>query len=174
MPKFDQAEENRLQEAIRYMERNPGLKTSNVAKQFKVSNLKLWRRMRGTRPISANGGHNQALTCAEDEALKQYLDFLISIGHQAGKKHIFLGANSVLRAAGKARRVDAQWAKRWFQRNREWYKTIRGRTLAVERRECHTPEDVVHHFEDFQEACSKWGIQPSNLYNMDETGFRVG
>lgn len=54
------------------------------------------------------------------------------------------------------------------------FKTIRAKTLAQERKLSHSRQDLEPHFQGFREACEKYGIVVSDIYNMDETGFRIG
>ena len=112
MVKFDPFMESRIHEAILFKEKNPQLKLPFVAAKFKVHYHLLYARINGRRGANTNGGHNTVLTKGQDEALRQFINFLIGIGHQATKKHILLAVNSILRDDGSTRTVDAQWARR--------------------------------------------------------------
>jgi hypothetical protein len=67
-----------------------------------------------------------------------------------------------------------KWASRWLQRNKEWFKTCRSKTLAAERKAVHTKKELEEHFERFRMAMQEFGIAREDLYNFDETGFRIG
>lgn len=98
------------------------------------------------------------------------------MGHQATIKHIRIAANTIVKAENPEREkwLNSQWARQWFTRNKAWYKTIRAKTLSFERKNSHKKEDIEQHFKDFEEAIIKYRIDPNDLYNMDETGFRIG
>jgi hypothetical protein len=46
--------------------------------------------------------------------------------------------------------------------------------LAVERKAAHKKEDLELHFKEFSDALVKYGIESGDVYNMDETWFRIG
>jgi hypothetical protein len=46
--------------------------------------------------------------------------------------------------------------------------------LAIERKAQHHPDDIRAHFQRFQETIERFGVQKDDLYNFDETGFRIG
>ncbi|KAH9203900.1 hypothetical protein DL95DRAFT_237495, partial [Leptodontidium sp. 2 PMI_412] len=75
---------------------------------------------------------------------------------------------------GSTRTLNSQWADRWFKRNSKWYKTIRAKTLAQERKAATKKEDLAEHFLEFYDTMIKYGLTAADLYNMDETGFRIG
>jgi hypothetical protein len=45
--------------------------------------------------------------------------------------------------------------------------------LAVKRKAVHKKEDLELHFKKFSDALMKYGIESADIYNMDETGFRI-
>jgi hypothetical protein len=59
-------------------------------------------------------------------------------------------------------------------RNKEWYKSRKAKTIQAERRASHIREDIQQHFDNFQRCLKEWGLQPEDVYNFDETGFRIG
>jgi hypothetical protein len=46
--------------------------------------------------------------------------------------------------------------------------------LVHNRKNIHNLADIRTHFEKFQAACILFGIGFNDMYNYDETGFRVG
>ena len=44
----------------------------------------------------------------------------------------------------------------------------------MERRNAESPETIKQHFEEFKEAKTSHGVEDGDMYNFDETGFRVG
>jgi hypothetical protein len=45
--------------------------------------------------------------------------------------------------------------------------------LAAERKAAHKKEDLELHFKEFNDAIVKYGINPAEIHNIDETGFRI-
>lgn len=86
-------------------------------------------------------------------SLRGFLNFLIACDHSATKELIRLAANTILKNGGMDKRLDAQWATRWFKRNKHWYRANRTKSLAAERKGIHTQEDIEEHFALFQEVC---------------------
>ena len=45
--------------------------------------------------------------------------------------------------------------------------------MAAERKAAHKKEDLELHFKEFNDVIVKYGINPTDIYNIDETGFRI-
>jgi hypothetical protein len=45
--------------------------------------------------------------------------------------------------------------------------------LAAEKKAAHKKEDFELHFKEFNDVIVKYRINPADIYNMDETGFRI-
>jgi hypothetical protein len=46
--------------------------------------------------------------------------------------------------------------------------------LAAERKAVYRKEDLELYFKEFNDTIVKYGINPAAIYNMNETGFRIG
>jgi hypothetical protein len=46
--------------------------------------------------------------------------------------------------------------------------------LAAKRKAAHRKEDLELHFKEFNNTIVKYRINPADIYNTDETGFRIG
>jgi hypothetical protein len=83
MAKYDPEEEKRMAEAIVFYRKTPGAIKHQVAKQFRVP-LRKWKaRLEGRPAQNTKGGHNKLLTNDQELALRQFIDFLIYLGHKA-------------------------------------------------------------------------------------------
>jgi hypothetical protein len=83
MTKYDPEEEKRIAQATEFFHKHPHSKKSKVAMQFRVP-LRLWKaRLSGRLPQNTKGGQNKVLSDDQEEALKQFIDFLIYLGHRA-------------------------------------------------------------------------------------------
>jgi hypothetical protein len=130
MTKYDPEEEKRMAQASDFYARNPHVKKSAIARQFRVK-LRLWKAcLAGQLPQNAKGGLNKALNPNQEEALKQFIGFLIYLGHKANLKTVRAAANKILGKSASTYQVNRLWAQRWFKRNKTWFKTLRAKTLA--------------------------------------------
>jgi transposase-like protein len=67
-------------------------------------------------------------------------------------------------------------SKSWFQK---WWKTqplhkIKTKPIAQERIIAQDKDVVVAWFTQYREVLEKHDIQPKDIWNFDETGFRIG
>jgi hypothetical protein len=46
--------------------------------------------------------------------------------------------------------------------------------LAAERKAVYRKEDLKLYFKEFNDAIVKYRINPADIYNINETGFRIG
>jgi hypothetical protein len=67
---------------------------------------------------------------------------------------------------------------RWFQGfmkdHPELFKTLKTKPIALVRVTAADYEEVKDWFRGFREFCEKINVQPGNILNFDEAGFRVG
>ena len=172
MAPFDHAQEKRI---IKALEEYATLSKPNIAKlarKHMILDQTFRRRLNGI-PAGNRGGTNSRLNANEEEGLRKYMAFLYRIGMPPGKLDIVQAANSILVAAGKPK-VSKEWARRWMKRNRELFKSIRGRTLSAERKDCHQKEEIDRHFSDFTAVLAEYKIRQEDVWNFDEIGFRIG
>ncbi|KAI0999249.1 hypothetical protein K3495_g8948 [Podosphaera aphanis] len=110
----------------------------------------------------------------QDFALQDYLKNLISIGKQATKKHILIAGREIFKGGKDGlSTLIPRWAGRWLKHYSNMFKTIRGKPLSFGRRASHECRQIELHFEEFQNAIIGFDVCPSDVYNMDETGFRI-
>jgi hypothetical protein len=84
-PKFDRAQEQRINEALNELKSNPTLKNAYLARKYRVPDSTLRARRKGRPPASSKGGNNKTLTQAQDTALKGCIAFLNYIGQPPTK-----------------------------------------------------------------------------------------
>ena len=103
MAKFEPEEEKRIAQASDFYARNPYVKKSVIARKFRVK-LRLWKaRLAGRIAQNTKGGHNKALSHDQEEGLKQYIDFLVYLGHRADLKAVRATVNKILTHSGSTR-----------------------------------------------------------------------
>ncbi|PMD51084.1 uncharacterized protein K444DRAFT_620252 [Hyaloscypha bicolor E] len=130
MTKYDPEEEKRMAQASDFYARNPHVKKSAIARQFR-------------------------------EGVKQFIDFLIYLGHKANLKTVQAAANKILAESASTHQVTP------------WFKTLRAKILVQKRKAANRKEDLEEHFNKYYGALEKFGICFKDMWNMDETGFRI-
>ena len=50
---------------------------------------------------------------------------------------------------------------------------MRVKSLAAERKAAHKREELEYYFSEFKSAIEKYGIDITDIYNIDKTGFRI-
>lgn len=102
-----------------------------------------------------------------------YMDRCIALGRPATKKHIRAAATSILRADGIQKQVSWWWTKRFLKRH-PIYRKSKSKSLSAERQAAQEQADIDEHFRDFEAKVKELDIQPDDIHNFDETGFRIG
>ena len=62
---------------------------------------------------------------------------------------------------------------RFVEQNPE-YHTQKQKLFAAERKHSHSVHDMSNYFEKIEQVMMEKGITESDVWNMDETGFRIG
>jgi hypothetical protein len=85
-----------MAQASDFYARNPHVKKCAIARQFRVK-YRLWKaRLAGRKLQNTKGGYNKTLNPDLEEGLKQFIDFLIYLGHKADLQIIRVAANKIL------------------------------------------------------------------------------
>ncbi len=113
MGKYGSFEERCLLDALKYKNKNSRVLNVKIAVKFQVKYFKLWACIRGIPLANIKEGQNANLSLAQNNALKFYIDYLISIDHQANKKHIVFAENAILKAAEVIQKtsLNNQWVR---------------------------------------------------------------
>ena len=68
--------------------------------------------------------------------------------------------------------VSKDWVLHFLQRHSK-YIIKKRKSLSIIRKLTHNQEDILVHFERFQETKTKYDILEDDIYNMNETDFRI-
>ena len=173
-----QAIEARIKDGIQayHAQKKPNL--SAIAREFSVPIDRIKSRLNGTPSKSeVRGVHNRLLTPEQDVALTQYFHRLVNNGAPPRLNQIKSEAIRLLRLdwdpAKPFPEIGPQWAKRWLDRQPELFKTRR-KPLAAERKNAHDLDLITGHFERFRKVVQENDIHPEDMWNFDETGYRIG
>ena len=116
-----------------------------------------------------------AFSPAQEQILLKYIVRLDSIDMSFKIKMIRSAANHLFKLAdslnSKSRRVFRNWVIRFADRYDVYKK--KQKSLNVARKASEELKQLKQHFVRFRRVCKKRNIKLSNLYNMNETDFRV-
>lgn len=178
MPQTYSDQEDRILQAIGAWQDHPAQPISQIARDFNVPYWSLYRRLHSVPSKIDQGGHNKKLTLASEQAVIQHIQLLEGFGI-APRPKFFRGiANSVLRTghtdpSTPPPTVGINWPRNFIKRHPELHKQ-KQKPLAIERARSHDPEAIRRWFEDFRYNVRKYGVLEDDIYNMDETGYRIG
>ncbi|OAQ58169.1 DDE superfamily endonuclease [Pochonia chlamydosporia 170] len=166
--------EARIQEAVRYVDDFPDAKVAKVAREFGVPRNRLRYRLQGRPPKIGRPAVNLKLSRPEEAALCRYIDRLDNINLAVRPEFITDAANHILRErSGRADLViGSKWTSRFLKRH-GYFKTLQ-KKLHSERQASEDLTRVSQYFQSLQKVIQEKGIPPDDIWNMDETGFRIG
>lgn len=151
-----------------------------AAREFEVPETRLRARWNGRQTKVDRPAANRKLLEEEELAVCLYLRRLDKIGTSARLPMITDCANSILRRNHHLTdpetpppTVSSAWTTRFLLRYPEFH-VRKQKTLDYKRMNAHNPEDILDWFRRFKSVYEEKGIQPQDLYNYDETGFRIG
>jgi len=150
---------------------------ASLAKSYEIPLERLRDRWQGRKSKLDRPGANWTLSEDQEAAVRQYLDRLDMLGTCARLQMVSSCANAILQksyiGSGTAPIVSEQWARPFLARHPEYY-IRKQRTIDVDRKNAHQPDDIRSWFEKYKLVCEQYRIQTTDTYNFDETGFRIG
>jgi hypothetical protein len=169
--------DNPLSQAKAFLEAYPTENPTTAARIYKVnaSTLRSYRCRTKLPSKPRTGGQNKVLSQVQIEAVYKYVEDSYAAGYGASKQMVFT-AISHLKAAEIPSKKAPSW--RWFQTfmkdHSRLFRVIKTKAIARVRVTAHDITTVEDWFARYSEWCIQHDIQPQNIYNFDETGFRVG
>ena len=172
-------EEARIQQAILCVRDVKNVKISLLAREFDVPYQRLRARLAGRGLRDNCGGGGKLLDEVQEKVLISYLQKMKDTGIYA-KQYMLDGiANWLLAEEHKAAdpttpppTIGVNWSTRWLKRHPEW-KAKKMQPLDLNRLNAEDVNVLTEWYLQFYNAMAQFGILPSDLYNFDETGFRI-
>jgi DDE superfamily endonuclease/Tc5 transposase-like DNA-binding protein len=170
--------ESRIQEALRYIDNFPDAKTAMVAREFGVPYGRLRYRREGRPPKAGQPAANTKLTGPEEKAVCRYIDRLDRINLAVRAEFVTDAANTILyERSGRAKQGDPptvgqKWTTRFLKRH-GYHKKLQ-KKLHSDRQASEDLDRVDIYFQHLRTILTEEGIPPEDIWNMDETGFRIG
>jgi hypothetical protein len=170
--------ESRIQEALRYIDDFPDAKTGTVAREFGIPYGRLRYRREGRPPKAGQPAANTKLTEPEEKAICRYIDRLDRINLAVRAEFVTDAANTILRERSSRPEqadppvVGQRWTTRFLKRH-NYHKKLQ-KKLNSDRQASEDLERVNNYFQHLHTVQMQEGITPESIWNMDETGFRIG
>ena len=164
--------ESRIILAIEALKKDPKLSVRRAVQIYKVPRSTLRGRRAGCtsrRDMSAN---SRALTDLEEDVIIRRILDLDSRGFQPRQSDVREMANC-LRRDRNASLVGIRWAENFVKRHPQLSMAFR-RQIDYQRAKCEDPEVVRQWFALVRNTITKYGIDETDIYNFDETGFLMG
>ena len=149
----------------------------SVAECARYHHLKpknLQRRVNGGGSKSTRFQSQNRLNEDQEASLLHYLKRLDDMNMSPTPKLVVGAANYILKRDDPlAAPIGKNWFTRFFKRNPQLKKTTQ-RPLDINRKDANFEATLKEYFDKLQRLMVELGIQPDDMWNMDETGFRVG
>lgn len=82
-------------------------------------------------------------------------------------------ANYLLSLDNLNHKVGPHWTRQFLNCHLEYFKR-KQKPLAVERKNAHNLKNMEEYFKTFCKLVEWFGLASEEMWNMDETGFRIG
>lgn len=177
MPKSQISIDDRITEILNSITDISKPNFKQLAREHDVPYQRLLARSKGRPTRSQRPSGTYKLTQAQESALYDYIARLDELGVCVRLPMIVSCANYLLQRGhdgpGPPPSADSRWAKNWLKRHPELH-IRRQRSLNLDRAVAHDTEAILKWFEGFIDIIKMHGITPTDIWNFDETGFRIG
>jgi hypothetical protein len=167
--------EARIEKSIDNLHTQSRTNIAKTARDFDVPYQRLKARWNGRKSKFQPRFCGRKLDPAQEKALCDWIDYNDQNGMPVKRAQILVTAASILQQSNPSEppNIGEKWLKRWLERHPE-YRTRRRKSLDIERLLAQDKTLIQEWFSRYQAAIKQYGIQPQDLYNFDETGFRIG
>jgi hypothetical protein len=169
--------ESRIQRALSTSEAHTKPNYAQLARQFDVPYQRLLARSKGRTTLYSRPSGTLKLNTSQNYVLREYIRYLDSLGVPPHIPHVVHCANTILRADhdgdDNPPTVDNRWARAWLRREPDIY-VRRQRHLELNRRLSHDVDTIRTWYEGFHNLVVQYGVDAADIWNFDETGFRIG
>lgn len=158
--------------AIAAIRNNSRLSRRAAAAIYNINFSTLCRRMNGQQSRRDKMPNSRKMNDIEESCIVRYILELDSQGFPPRMADVESMANRLLDQRG-ASRVGRNWSSNFVKRQPE-LKTRFTRNYDYQRALCEDPILIRGWFTLVQNVMAKYGIEPADIFNFDETGFMMG
>jgi hypothetical protein len=157
---------------------NKPVNVSEWARRHQVPYQRLNARWNGRGSLFERPATNSRLSEEQQRALLQYCKLRELMGMPVPLKTLHSVAESILRRSLSSDEQENmaplgdRWAKRFMAKHK--LKKTKQKPIELARKEAHSPTSIRQWFAELERTLRKYNIRPQNLWNFDETGFRIG
>jgi hypothetical protein len=168
-----------IKDALTFLDEYPEEKPTTSARIYQAkenSVLKARQRQRARNGATVqHGGQNKVLSDAQITALYKYIEDMYLSGLGATRDMLY---NAIVLLKAQENPPKAPPSKSWFYKflkgHPELFQTTKIKPIEISRISAQDIDDVEGWFNNWIRFCKEKEIQPSDILNFDETGFRVG
>ena len=170
--------EDQICEAIAFQQDHPDIPLTQIARDFGVPYQRFRIRLKGGKSQNEKtNDHLFRLNLDQEKALYTWITALDDMGIPPAFSVIKVAAYNILCESSPPGAnlppLGEHWVKRFIQRSEELHK-VKRKTMPINRKNAHDVELLSAHFQRFQDVCARYGMQLSDIWNFDETPFRMG
>ena len=161
-----------LSNACEWLAANPSESAGVASRIFKVPRSTIQSRIARAAPKKPpHGGQNKVLSIAQTEALKKWIleQYYLGLG---ANRHMVYGAVCHLRSPLPP--PSQSWLTKYIRNELQEFHFITTKPIAQQRTQAQEEPAIVEWFKKYTEFILQRSINPESIWNMDETGFRVG
>jgi hypothetical protein len=122
-------------------------------------------------PSYSQGGSNRILTSGQEQSLNQFIRSYLDHG-LLPTKGVLISAITRLRALENKKPPSDSWFQKWHKT--QPIHKIKTKPIACVRVTAQDKDEVSEWFGKYKEVLKKYKISRKDIWNFDETGFRVG
>ncbi|KFZ23918.1 hypothetical protein V502_01603 [Pseudogymnoascus sp. VKM F-4520 (FW-2644)] len=161
-----------LSDAREWLAGNPTESTAVAARIFRVPKSTLQSSIARTRqPPRHRGGQNKVLSTTQIEALKQWIIKQYELGLGATRQMTFA---AICHLRKPLLPPSQSWLTKFINNELQDVHFITTKPIAQQRTKAQDEPTIRNWFEQYYEFILKHHIKPESIWNMDETGFRIG
>lgn len=168
--------ESRIATALEWYNEGFEKNIAELGRYFDIPYGQLRGRIQGRQPRKGRAPTHQRLSNGEEDAILGYLDRLDRLGLSATREQLRGAANyliSLQKDGGDFQPVGQHWVKRFLNRHPE-YKVRAQKVMEKERKRAENRMVIANWYKGVLQAFEDYGINPEDIWNMDESGFMIG
>ncbi|EED12237.1 conserved hypothetical protein [Talaromyces stipitatus ATCC 10500] len=169
-------QEGLKESAIRDLQSSKIQSGCKAARVYGLPRTSLQGRLKGRRPLAESNATKRKLTSTEEETLIKRVLSLTKRGYPPRPIFIENWANLLLAnrgSDGPIERVGINWKSTFINRHPE-VKSVYYRGFHYQQAKCEDRKVIQPWFELVRTTIAEYGIDSSDIYNFDETGFAMG
>jgi hypothetical protein len=162
-----------IQEAVQAFQSQKFKSVAACAEYYNIPYSLMRARLKGRSTRSGRPRTVSRISAAEEDGIVSFMTMLDKLDIPGNKYTIQTAANSILQARGD-QPVSAKWTTRFLTRHHDKLRVKRDSPKELKRAIAEDPVEIEKWYTDYKGKLDRCGIQPEDLWNADESGFRIG